>query len=418
MDHFRYKNGALHAEDVPLTRIANQVGTPVYVYSTATLERHYRVFEDAFSGLDILICYAVKANSNLAVLRTLGQLGAGADVVSMGELMRAIKSGIPAERIVFSGVGKTPEEMAYGLDLGIRQFNVEGESELEMLASVAQQLGKVAAVSLRVNPDVDAQTHAKISTGKAENKFGIPWGRVRDVYDRIATNPHLSAVGVDVHIGSQLTDLEPVRQAYVKVLDLVHELRTQGHVIDHVDLGGGLGIPYDPDSHTPPAPDAYAAMVREVFEGFDGRLLFEPGRMIAGILLTSLLYAKDGEERTFYVLDAAMNDLARPALYDAYHSIVPVDEPHSDDQISVDFVGPVCESGDTFAKGRPIKPLREGDLVAIRSAGAYGAVMASTYNSRPLVAEVLVSGDKYHVIRKRQSMEDLLALDDIPDWLT
>lgn len=421
MDHFIYKNGELFAEDVPLTKIAEEVGTPVYVYSTATFERHFEVFSEALSGLDTLVCYAVKANSNIAVLRTLGKLGAGADVVSAGELMRALRAGIPADKIVFSGVGKTSAEMALGLEVGIKQFNVEGESELARLDRVAGQMGVTARVSLRVNPDVDAKTHEKISTGKAENKFGIPWSRIDATYQKISESKNLKAVGVDVHIGSQLTDLEPFEAAYRKVLDLVAKLRAEGHAIDHIDLGGGLGIPYQPGEKAPPSPEAYAAMVQRVFADFNGKLIFEPGRLIAGnagILLTSLIYEKTGEERTFYVLDAAMNDLARPSLYDAYHDIVPVNDMRNQATAPADFVGPVCETGDTFAKGRPIAPLQEGDLIAIRSAGAYGAVMASTYNSRPLVPEVLVNGDKYHVIRPRQSLEDLLGLDDMPDWLS
>lgn len=419
MDHFSYNDGTLYCEGVSLNEIAHQVGTPVYVYSTATLERHFRVFTQAFDGLEHLVCYAVKANSNLAVLSLLARLGAGADVVSLGELMRAEKAGIPADRIVFSGVGKTVEEMQAGLRMGIRQFNVESVPELEALNRVAANMGVTAPVSLRVNPDVDAGTHEKISTGKSENKFGIAWSQVEATYARIQALSHVEAVGVDVHIGSQLTDLAPFRKAYEKVLALVQTLRSNGHPISHVDLGGGLGIPYNPRDAKPPEPKVYADMVRDVFGGFDGSLIFEPGRMIAGnagVLLTQLVYAKEGEGRTFYIVDAAMNDLARPAMYEAFHDIVPVKEP-TGDQTVADFVGPICESGDTFAKSRTTEVLAPGDLAVFRSAGAYGAVMASTYNSRPLVPEVLVSGDRYAVIRPRQSLDELLSLDRVPDWL-
>lgn len=421
MDHFQYQNGQLMAENVPLSQIAAEVGTPVYVYSTATLERHFRVFSEAFKGLDALVCFAVKANSNLAVLKTLARAGAGADVVSLGELTRALRAGIPGDKIVFSGVGKTRGEMRAALEAGIKQFNVESEAELEALNHVAGQMNKVAPVSVRVNPDVDAKTHEKISTGKSENKFGIAWQKVDAVYARIMELENLEAVGVDLHIGSQLTDLAPFREAFEKVLTLVKDLRTKGHNIQHIDLGGGLGIPYDPSAATPPQPSAYGAMVREVLQGLDCSIILEPGRMIAGnagLLLTEMLYEKQGENRIFYILDAAMNDLSRPAMYDAYHGIVPVKEAQDSATVKADFVGPVCESSDVFAKQRETTPLKAGDLVAIKSAGAYGAVMASTYNSRPLVPEVLVSGDKYAVIRPRQSLEELLSLDDIPSWLS
>lgn len=421
MDHFTYRDGTLYAEDVPLSQIAAEVGTPVYVYSSATLERHYKVFSDSFQGLDTLVCFAVKANSNIAVLRTLGQLGAGADVVSGGELLRAIKAGIAPEKIVFSGVGKTADEMRLGIEAGIKQFNVEGIPELKLLNKVATEMGATVPVSVRVNPDVDAKTHEKISTGKAENKFGIAWSRVMETYGEIARCDNLKAVGVDVHIGSQLTNLAPFEAAFKKLLALVADLRAAGHQIDHVDLGGGLGIPYDPLDGDPPTPTAYAEMVKRVFAEFDGTLIFEPGRMIAGnagILLSTLLYEKEGEERTFYVLDAAMNDLTRPSMYDAYHDIVSVTDRRNTATRAADIVGPVCETGDTFAKNRQMVDLEEGDLVAIRSAGAYGAVMASTYNTRPLIPEVLVKGDRFEVIRKRPSVEDLLALDQVPDWLS
>ncbi len=421
MDHFQYQNGELYAEDVALSTIAETVGTPVYVYSSATLQRHFRVFSEAFGSLDTLVCYAVKANSNQAVLRTLAREGAGADVVSLGELTRALKAGIPAGKIVFSGVGKTPEEMAAALKVGIKQFNVESEPELETLNTVAGELGMKAPVSVRVNPDVDAMTHAKISTGKSENKFGIAWQKAGSVYARIADLPNLEAVGVDLHIGSQLTDLRPFRTAFQKIIGLVQDLRAKGHAIKHIDLGGGLGIPYDPEAEAPPPPSAYGDMIREVLGDLDCSIILEPGRLIAGnagLLLTKLLYEKQGENRTFYILDAAMNDLSRPAMYDAYHAITPVREPEEDDSHLADFVGPVCESSDTFAKQRKTQRLNPGDLVAIKSAGAYGAVMSSTYNSRPLVPEVLVSGGRFSIVRRRQSLEELLSLDDMPEWLS
>ncbi|MCJ9428410.1 diaminopimelate decarboxylase [Kordiimonas marina] len=421
MDHFAYKEGKLSAEDVALETIALEVGTPVYVYSTATLKRHFQVFSEAFQGVHALVCFAVKANSNQAVLRTLAREGAGADVVSLGELTRALMAGIPGDRIVFSGVGKTPEEMHAALRAGIKQFNAESEAELEVLNLVAGEMGLTAPVSVRVNPDVDAKTHAKISTGKSENKFGIPWQRVDAVYARIKELEHLEAVGVDLHIGSQLTDLAPFREAFAKVVTLVKDLRAKGHDIRHIDLGGGLGIPYDPEQAAPPAPAEYGTMIREVLGDLDCGIILEPGRLIAGnagVLVTRMLYEKKGVDRTFYILDAAMNDLGRPAMYDAYHAIVPVREAETDATLEADFVGPVCESSDTFAKARKTTPLKAGDLVAIKSAGAYGAVMSSTYNSRPLVPEVLVDDTRYAVVRKRQSLEELLSLDEVPTWLT
>ena len=420
MDHFQYQNGQLMAEDVALADIAHTVGTPVYVYSTATLQRHFRVFREAFATVNPLICFAVKANSNQAVLTTLAREGAGADVVSLGELMRATKAGIPGERIVFSGVGKTEEEMEAALEVGIKQFSVESEAELETLNLVAGRVGKIAPVSIRVNPDVDAMTHAKISTGKSENKFGIAWQKADAVYARIKELSHVKAVAVNLHIGSQLTKLEPFREAFERVLGLVRDLREKGHDIKHVDLGGGLGIPYDPEAAVPPAPSAYGEMILEIMGDMDCDIILEPGRLIAGnagLLLTRTLYEKQGENRTFYIVDAAMNDLARPAMYDAYHAIMPVTEPVTDETVTADFVGPVCESSDVFAKDRKTPKLKSGDLVVIKSAGAYGAVMASTYNSRPLVPEVLVNSDRFEVIRKRQSLEDLLSLDTVPSWL-
>ena len=421
MDHFHYQNGRLACENVKLDDIAAAVGTPVYVYSNATLKRHYTVFRNAFDGLDALVCFAVKANSNQAVLATLAHEGAGADVVSEGELKRALMAGIPAERIVFSGVGKTPHEMRLALEAGIKQFNVESENELKVLSRVATDMGKTAPVSLRINPDVDAQTHAKISTGKSENKFGIPWQHAKNTYALIKALPSVKAVGVDIHIGSQLTDLTPFRAAFEKTVALVRELRGLGHNLKHIDLGGGLGIPYEPGAATPPNPSAYGDMVKDVLGDLDCSIILEPGRLIAGnagVLLTQLIYAKRGAERTFYILDAAMNDLTRPALYDAYHDIIPVEKSKNGAATHLaDFVGPVCETGDTFAKKRETTHLTEGDLLAIKSAGAYGAVMSSTYNSRPLIAEVLVEGDQYCIIRQRQSVEELIGLDTLPNWL-
>lgn len=419
MDHFQYREGQLYCEDVPLTEIAKAVGTPVYVYSSATLIRHYTVFADAFKDMKALVCFALKANSNQAVLKTLARCGSGADVVSGGELRRALDAGIPAHKIVFSGVGKKPAEMAEALAAGIRQFNLESVPELAVLNQVAADRGCIAPVSVRVNPDVDAKTHAKISTGRAENKFGIAWEIVDDVYAQIDQMPHVQAVGVDVHIGSQLTDLTPFKIAFEKVKSLVVRLRAAGHTIRDLDLGGGLGIPYDPKDSSPPMPGDYASMVREAVGDLDIGLIFEPGRMIAGnagILLTELIYVKKGVENQFYIVDAAMNDLARPAMYEAYHDFAPVIH-SSAAPVRADFVGPVCESGDTFAKNRETTPLKAGDLLAIRSAGAYGAVMASTYNSRPLVPEVLVKENRFHIVRPRPRIEDLIALDQIPDWL-
>lgn len=421
MDHFSYKNGEMFAENVSLKTIAREVGTPVYVYSTATLVRHFNVFSEAFEGLDALVCFAVKANSNQAVLATLAAEGAGADVVSEGELIRALRAGIPAEKIVFSGVGKKPNEMAAALKAGIKQFNVESEPELDVLNAVAGRLGLTAPVSVRVNPDVDAKTHHKIATGKSENKFGIAWSKAEGVYARIAELPNLRATGVDVHIGSQLTDLNPFKTAFEKVLDLVKKLRSNGHAIDHIDLGGGLGIPYDPSEETPPSPGLYGAMIKQVLGDMDCSIILEPGRLIAGnagILLSELLYVKQGEDRTFYIVDAAMNDLVRPAMYDAYHAIQPVDEPQSEHTIKADFVGPVCESGDTFAKGRETPEMKPAELLVFRSAGAYGAVLSGTYNSRELVPEVLVNGDAYAIVRPRPSLDDLIGLDAVPGWLS
>jgi diaminopimelate decarboxylase len=421
MHHFDYKDGQLYAEDVPVADIAAEVGTPFYCYSTATIERHFRVLNEAFAQDDTLIAYSVKANSNLAVIKTLARLGAGADVVSGGELARALAAGVPAERIVFSGVGKTKGEMKAALEAGIYQFNVESEPELAALSEVATSLGKTAPVALRVNPDVDAKTHVKIATGKAENKFGIPWSRALQAYSQAAHLPGIAIKGVDVHIGSQITDLSPFRAAFARVKELVERLRAAGHTIDRVDLGGGLGIPYHDGSVEPPAPSAYGELIAELVGPLKARLIFEPGRVIvgnAGVLVARVLYVKEGETRRFLILDAAMNDLIRPALYDAFHAIVPVAEPAPGaPQTAYDVVGPVCETGDTFATGRTLPAFDAGELVAILSAGAYGAVQASTYNTRPLVPEVLVNGRDWALVRARPTVEDLIALDAVPDWL-
>jgi diaminopimelate decarboxylase len=421
LDHFIYRGGVLHAEEVPLPEIAAAVGTPFYCYSTATLARHYRLFDEALTGMDHLVCYAMKAASNQAILRTLAALGAGMDVVSGGEYARAIAAGVPGERIVFSGVGKTREEMRVALIGGIRQFNVESEPELRVLSEVAASLGKVAPITIRVNPDVDAKTHAKIATGKSENKFGIPISRARTVYAEAARLPGLEVVGIDVHIGSQLTELAPFRAAYEKVAELTHALRADGHDIRRLDLGGGLGIPYTRSNEAPPLPTEYGALIREVLGHLDCEIEIEPGRLIvgnAGVLVSGVIYVKEGEGRDFLILDAAMNDLIRPAMYDAHHDIVPVIEPAPGvEHRPYDVVGPVCESGDTFARARQMPPLAAGDLVAFRSAGAYGAVMASEYNTRPLIPEVLVNGRDFAVIRARPSFDEMLNRDTIPEWL-
>jgi diaminopimelate decarboxylase len=421
MDHFLYRDGVLHAEDVPLPEIARAVGTPVYVYSVATLTRHFRVFEEALAGMDHLICYAMKANSNQAVLRVMANLGAGMDVVSGGEYRRARAAGVPGEKIVFSGVGKTRQEMRDALAHGIRQFNVESEPEMRALSEIAVALGRRAPIAIRVNPDVDAKTHAKIATGKSENKFGIPIARARAVYAEAAALPGIEVVGIDVHIGSQLTELAPYRDAFAKVAELTGALRADGHDIRRLDLGGGLGIPYRRDNEAPPLPFDYGQVIRETLGHLGCEIEIEPGRLIvgnAGVLLASVIWLKEGEGRNFLVLDAAMNDLVRPAMYEAYHEIVPVTEAAAGaDRDPIDIVGPVCETGDTFARARPMPRLGEGDLVAFRSAGAYGAVMASEYNSRPLVPEVLVSGDHFAVVRARPSFDEMLNRDTIPDWI-
>jgi diaminopimelate decarboxylase len=421
MDHFLYRNGALHAEDVPLAEIAAAVGTPFYCYSTATLERHFRLFDEALAGMDHLVCYAMKAASNVAILKTLAALGAGMDVVSGGEYLRAKAAGVPGERIVFSGVGKTEAEMRLALEGGVRQFNVESEPEMEVLNRVALDLGMVAPITVRVNPDVDAKTHAKIATGKSENKFGIPIARAREVYAHAARLPGLRVVGIDVHIGSQLTDLEPFRQAYRKVAELTGVLREDGHRIERLDLGGGLGIPYERSNAAPPLPLDYGAMIREELGHLGCEIEIEPGRLIvgnAGVMVSQVIYVKQGEGRDFLIVDGAMNDLIRPAMYDAHHDIVPVVEPAPGAEGHVyDVVGPVCETGDTFARQRALPAVKAGDLIAFRSAGAYGAVMASEYNTRPLIPEVLVKGDQFAVIRRRPTFDEMINRDTIPEWL-
>ena len=421
MDHFHYKQGVLCAEGVPIPDIAAAVGTPFYCYSAATLTRHFQLFDEALAGLDHLVCFAMKSNSNLAVLKLMGNLGAGIDVVSLGEYLKARAAGIAGERIVFSGIGKTREEMRAALEGGIRQFNVESEPEMEVLDDVALSLGKIAPITIRINPDVDARTHAKIATGKAENKFGIPITRARAAYAHAAKLPGLDVVGIDVHIGSQLCDLEPFETAYSKVADLTRQLRADGHDIRRLDLGGGLGIPYARSNTAPPLPMEYGEVIRRTVGDLGCEIEIEPGRLIsgnAGIMVSKVIYVKSGQEREFVILDSAMNDLLRPAMYDAHHDIIPVAEPAPGiENTTYDIVGPVCETGDTFARERAMVPLKSGDLVAFRSAGAYGAVMASEYNSRPLIPEVLVSGDQFAVIRARPTFDEMINRDTIPEWL-
>lgn len=421
MDHFLYRDGALHAEDVPLAEIAADVGTPFYCYSSATLIRHFRLFDDALDGLDHLVCFAMKSNSNQAVLRLLAAEGAGMDVVSGGEYARARAAGVPGDRIVFSGVGKTREEMRQALEGGIRQFNVESEPEMRALSEVAQSLGTTAPIAIRINPDVDARTHAKIATGKSENKFGIPIARATEVYAEAAALPGLEIVGIDVHIGSQLVELEPFEHAYTKVAELTRRLRAAGHDIRRLDLGGGLGIPYTRSNEAPPLPREYGDLIKRCVGDLDCEVEIEPGRLIsgnAGVMVSKVIYLKSGEGRDFLILDGAMNDLVRPSMYDAHHDIVPLCEPEAGVAMEpYDIVGPVCETGDTFAKQRAMPPLAPGDLVAFRSAGAYGAVMASEYNSRPLIPEVLVDGDRWAVIRPRPTLQQMIERDVVPDWL-
>ncbi len=421
MHHFAYRDGVLHAEAVSLDTLAEAVGTPFYCYSTATLERHYKVFAGAFADVDALVCYAMKANSNQAVIATLAKLGAGADVVSEGELMRARLAGVPADKIMFSGIGKTARELALAVDEGILCINVESEPELELLSSIASAKGRPVNISVRVNPDVDPKTHHKIATGKAENKFGIPISRARAVYAQAAKLPGLKVTGVDMHIGSQIVDLEPFDNAFKLLAEFVRTLRGDGHTISHVDLGGGLGIPYEDDNEPPPHPDEYAKMVKRATRDLGCRLIFEPGRLIvgnAGILVTRVLFVKQGEAKNFVVVDAAMNDLIRPTLYDAQHQIWPVAEPpKSARRIRADVVGPVCESGDFLALNRDLPEPAGGALLAVMTAGAYGAVQAGTYNTRPLVPEVLVKGAEWAVVRPRLEVDQLIALDRMPDWL-
>ena len=421
MNHFQYRQGILHAEDVPLPQIAAEVGTPFYCYSTATLERHYNVFSGAFGDIPTLVCYAMKANSNQSVLTTLARLGCGADVVSGGELKRALAAGIPPEKIMFSGVGKTDAEMDAALEAGILCFNVESVPELHALSSRAVALGRTAPVSFRINPDVDAKTHAKISTGKKEDKFGVPWEQAEEIYALAASLPGIAVTGIDMHIGSQITELEPFDHAFSRLEGLVRRLRAEGHAIHHVDLGGGLGIPYRGDNDPPPGPDAYADIVKRHVRALDCQVIFEPGRLIvgnAGILVGSVIYRKEMPHKTFLIADTGMNDLIRPTLYDAWHDIRAVVEPAADAEwSSCDVVGPVCETGDFMAHDRPLPPLQRGDLFAIYSAGAYGAVQAGTYNTRPLVPEVLVKGDRFAVIRPRLEADEILSLDRIADWL-
>lgn len=421
MDHFLYTDGQLYAEDVPVAEIAAAVGTPFYCYSAATLLRHFRLFDEALDGMPHLVCFAMKSNSNQAILRLLAQAGAGMDVVSGGEYARARAAGVPGDRIVFSGVGKTRDEMATALTGGIRQFNVESEPEMQVLSEVASSLGVVAPMTIRVNPDVDAKTHAKIATGKSENKFGIPIARAREVYALAASLPGLKVVGIDVHIGSQLTELEPFRQAYQKVAALTEALRSDGHDITRLDLGGGLGIPYTLSNEAPPLPVEYGALIHDTLGHLGCEIEIEPGRLIsgnAGIMVSQVIYVKSGEGRDFLILDAAMNDLVRPSMYDAHHDIIPLVEPAPGiEPAPFDIVGPVCETGDTFAKGRDMPALASGDLVAFRSAGAYGAVMASEYNTRPMIPEVLVQGSDWAVIRKRPDYAEIIARDIVPDWV-
>lgn len=420
MHHFKYRDDRLYAEGIDLAALADEIGTPFYVYSEATLRRHVGVFTKAFSGADTLVAYSVKANSNLAVLRVLASEGAGADVVSGGELARALKARIPPQKIVFSGVGKTEGEMAAALEAGIHQFNVESEPELNALDALAQRYGKQAPIALRVNPDVAAGGHDKISTGRKEDKFGVSWGQARPLYAKARAMKGIAVKGVDLHIGSQIADLAPFEAAFRKAADLIADLRADGCAIERLDLGGGLGIPYGGAGTVPPHPDDYAALIKRVTAPLDVQLIFEPGRMIAGnagVLITRVIFDKEGEARRFLIVDAGMNDLIRPALYDAHHDILPVTRNADAQNVTYDVVGPVCESSDFLAKARTMPEVKPGECVAVMSAGAYGAVQASQYNTRPLAPEVLVNGDKYAVIRKRPSFEEIVAIERFPDWL-
>ncbi|MEE8309107.1 MAG: diaminopimelate decarboxylase [Hyphomicrobium sp.] len=421
MHHFHYKNGVLHAEDLSMVRLAAEVGTPFYCYSTATLERHYCVLAEAFDRFDALICYAVKANSNQAVLRTMARLGAGMDVVSEGELRRALAVGVPASKIIFAGVGKSREEMAFALNQGVLGFNVESEQELQALSDVAAGAGQTARVALRINPDVDAKTHAKIATGKAENKFGIPFAHAPGLYAQARALPGIAANGIHMHIGSQITDLEPFRNAFRLMRELAQALIGDGHALEHLDIGGGLGVPYVSQGPVAPAPSDYAAVVNETLGDLGLKIVLEPGRMIAanaGVLVSEVLFSKAGANKKFTVVDAAMNDLLRPTLYEAWHEIWPVSESKGAMPVAKqDVVGPICETGDYLAINRELPPFEPGDLIAVMTAGAYGAVMSSTYNTRRLVPEVLVNGDRYCVVRPRQTYDDLIGMDRVPDWL-
>jgi diaminopimelate decarboxylase len=421
MHHFGYRGGILHAENVSLTRLAEEVGTPFYCYATATLERHYHVLTEAFRGCEHLICYSVKVNSNQAVLKTLARLGAGMDVVSEGELRRARAVGVPPDKIIFAGVGKTRDEMAYAITEGILGFNVESEAELDTLSEVATRLRITARIALRVNPDVDAKTHAKISTGKSENKFGIPFLEAPRLYAQAARLPGLEVTGIHMHIGSQITELTPFRDAFRLMREMVVELRSEGHEIAHLDMGGGLGVPYRGTDDVPPHPGEYAAVVKAAVGDLGLKLVFEPGRMIAGnagVLVTRVLYTKRGADKTFTIVDAAMNDLIRPTLYEAHHEIWPVRHSNSPSPpVAQDIVGPVCETGDYLALDRTLPPFESGDLIAVMTAGAYGAVMSSAYNSRRLVPEVLVRDAEYAVVRPRPSYDALIGLDRLPAWL-
>lgn len=417
MNHFEYRGGALCCEGVKLADIAEAVGTPCYVYSTATLERHYDVFKSAFAPRDVLVAFAVKANANISVIATLARKGAGADTVSQGEIERALMAGVPPEKIIFSGVGKTADELAFAVKAGVHEINVESRAELELLSEIARGLGKKAPIAIRVNPDVGAGGHEKISTGKGDAKFGVSPEQALALYARAADDPHLHAQGLAVHIGSQIRDLTPLEAAFRVMRSLAEKLRSEGIAIERLDLGGGLGVPYfnEPD---PPSPAEYAAMVARVFDRFDIGLSFEPGRMIAanaGVLLSRVVRLQE-RPRPIVVLDAAMNDLIRPAIYDAYHGIKPLKQASGAEQ-AVDVVGPICETGDTFTRNRMLPPLEAGDLVAFMTAGAYGAVMASTYNARPLVPEVLVNGDKFEIVRRRWDVAEQLKLEKLPSWL-
>ena len=420
MHHFVYRDGVMHAEDVDLTALAREVGTPFYCYSTATLERHYRVFAESFADVPSLVCFALKANSNQAVIATLAKLGAGADIVSGGELARALQAGVPANKIVFSGIGKTHEEMAAALKTGIFCFNVESEPELRVLSEIATSMSMKAPVSVRVNPDVDAKTHAKIATGKSENKFGIPISRAREVYAEAASLPGIRVTGIDMHIGSQIVELSPFDNATALMAELARDLRAAGHTIEHLDLGGGLGIPYQNNNTLPPLPSEYAEVVKKHTKGLGAKLVFEVGRMIvgnAGILVSRVIYWKQGEAKNFLIVDAAMNDLIRPTLYEAYHEILPVDEPAGNTPwVTADVVGPVCESGDYLALDRRLPQMKAGDLVAVMTAGAYGAVQAGTYNTRALVPEVLVREGEYALVRPRLDPAAIIGLDKMAPW--